>query len=115
MSWWKELGAPRQARRIRATYKRPHGVRHSIAAYDIGADKLYGHITTRKTRVEPRVLSLHPVAACPRRSAAGLMAKPIEAQSRALGYFTSAGTDHPDHATQAHLIRRNIAWRNRNP
>jgi len=37
----------------------------------------------------------------------------IEAQFRALRYFTLAGTDHPDHATQARLIRRYIAWRNR--
>jgi uncharacterized protein YjiS (DUF1127 family) len=28
--------------------------------------------------------------------------------------FTLAGTDHPDHATQARLIRRYIHWRNRN-
>jgi hypothetical protein len=32
-----------------------------------------------------------------------------EAQFRALRYFTLAGTDHPDHATQARLIRRYIA------
>jgi transposase len=38
----------------------------------------------------------------------------IEAQFRALRYFTLAGTDHPDHATQARLIRRYIAWRNNN-
>ena len=39
----------------------------------------------------------------------------IEAQFRALRYFTLNGTDHPDHATQARLIRRYIAWRNRHP
>jgi DNA-binding LacI/PurR family transcriptional regulator len=38
----------------------------------------------------------------------------IEAQFRALRYFTLAGTDHPDDATEARLIRRYIAWRNRN-
>ena len=38
----------------------------------------------------------------------------IQAQFRALRYLTLAGTDHPDHATQARLIRRYIAWRNRN-
>jgi transposase len=38
----------------------------------------------------------------------------IEAQFRALRYFTLAGTDHPDHATQARLIRRYIHWRNNN-
>ena len=37
----------------------------------------------------------------------------IEAQFRALRYFTLAGTDHPDHATQGRMIRRYIAWRNR--
>jgi len=35
----------------------------------------------------------------------------IEAQFRALRYFTVSGTDH---ATQARLIRRYIAWRDRN-
>jgi hypothetical protein len=38
----------------------------------------------------------------------------LKAQFRALRYFTLAGTDHPDHATQARLIRRHIHWRNRN-
>jgi transposase len=36
----------------------------------------------------------------------------IEAQFKALRYFCLAGTDHPDHATQARLSRRYIAWRN---
>ena len=31
-------------RRLRATYARPHGVRHLFAAYDLGKDKLRGHI-----------------------------------------------------------------------
>jgi hypothetical protein len=38
----------------------------------------------------------------------------IEAQFRALQYFTLAGTDHPDHATQARLIRRYTHWPNHN-
>jgi hypothetical protein len=38
----------------------------------------------------------------------------IEAQFQALRYFALDGTDHPDHATQARMIRRYIAWRNRN-
>ncbi len=40
---------PRRRRR-RATYTRPHGVRHLLAAYDLATDKLYGHIKTRKDR-----------------------------------------------------------------
>jgi transposase len=45
----KEPGrAPR--RRMRATYTRTAGVRHLFAAYELGEDKLYGHIKPRKTR-----------------------------------------------------------------
>jgi len=40
--------APR--RRMRATYTRTAGVRHLFAAYELGEDKLYGHIKPRKTR-----------------------------------------------------------------
>jgi len=52
-------------RRRRATFKRPHGVRHMFAAYDLRADKLYGHIKDRKRRGEflaslRYVRSLHP-------------------------------------------------------
>jgi hypothetical protein len=43
--------APRaKPKRIRATCKRPHGVRHLISAYDVGADRLCGHIKKRKDR-----------------------------------------------------------------
>ena len=45
----KEPGrAPR--RRLRATYTRTKGVRHLFAAYDLGEDRLYGHIKPRKNR-----------------------------------------------------------------
>jgi transposase len=40
---------PRRRRR-RATYRRTLGVRHLFAAYDLGADKIYGHIKTNKRR-----------------------------------------------------------------
>lgn len=47
----KESGrAPR--RRMRATYTRTKGVRHLFAAYELGEDKLYGHIKPRKTRAQ---------------------------------------------------------------
>lgn len=35
----------------------------------------------------------------------------IEARFKALRCFCPVGTDHPDHATRARLIRRHIAWR----
>src|SRR5436305_5078491 len=45
----KEPGrAPR--RRMRATYTRTAGVRHLLAALELGEDKLYGHVKPRKTR-----------------------------------------------------------------
>ncbi|MEV6995843.1 IS630 family transposase [Streptomyces sp. NPDC093228] len=37
-------------RRRRATYTRPHGVRHPFAAYDLAKDQLYGHIKPKKNR-----------------------------------------------------------------
>lgn len=36
--------------RCRATYTRPHGVRHLFAAYDLGKDQLYGQIKKTKSR-----------------------------------------------------------------
>jgi hypothetical protein len=36
--------------RMRATYHRAEGVRHLFAAYELGEDKLFGHIKPRKTR-----------------------------------------------------------------
>jgi transposase len=38
-------GGTRPRRRRRATYTRPHGVRHLLAAYDLSRDRLYGHIS----------------------------------------------------------------------
>ncbi|MBC6470661.1 IS630 family transposase [Actinomadura alba] len=51
--------------RRRATYTRPHGVRHLFAAYDLGTDKLYGHIKKTKNRSKflefcRYLRSLHP-------------------------------------------------------
>ena len=43
---------PRAATPARATYTRPHGVRHLLAAYDLTTDRLYGHIKPRKGRTE---------------------------------------------------------------
>jgi transposase len=60
----KEPGrAPR--RRMRATYTRTAGVRHLFAAYELGEDKLFGHIKPRKTRARflefcRYLRSLHP-------------------------------------------------------
>jgi len=45
--------APRaKPKRIRATYTRPHGVRHLLCALDVGSDLLLGEVSERKARVE---------------------------------------------------------------
>jgi hypothetical protein len=59
-----EQDRPRRRRR-RATYKRPRGVRHLIAGYDLSTDRLYCHIKIRKGRTELLTFcrclrSLHP-------------------------------------------------------
>ncbi len=141
--------APRRRRR-RATYNRPNGVRHLLAAYDLSRDRLYGHIKTRKGRVEflafcRYLRSLYPpevrigivldnfsphlstkkdqrVGNWARANNVELAYVPfyaswlnrIEAQFTALRYFALDGTDHPSHHEQARMIRRYIAWRNRN-
>jgi transposase len=118
--------------------------RHLLSAYDLGRDRLYGHVKRRKSRVEflafcrylrslyPPTTRLHfvldnfsphlgeKVRAWAHTNNVELAYTPfyaswlnrIEAQFQALRYFCIAGTDHPDHATQARLIRRYIAWRN---
>ncbi|MEV6250622.1 IS630 family transposase [Streptomyces sp. NPDC051742] len=52
--------------RRRATYTRPHGVRHLFAAYDLAKDQLYGHIKKTKNRSKflefcRYLRSLHPL------------------------------------------------------
>jgi transposase len=140
--------APR--RRRRATYTRPHGVRHLLAAYDLNRDRFYGHIKVRKGRTEfvefcrylrslypPDVRiaivldNFSPHLATDKDPRVGEWAADnnvelayvpfyaswlnrIEAQFTALRYFALDGTDHPTHRAQASMIRRYIAWRNRN-
>ncbi|GJF25024.1 hypothetical protein SHO565_55880 [Streptomyces sp. HO565] len=52
--------------RRRATYTRPHGVRHLFAAYDLTKNQLYGHVKKTKNRSQflefcRYLRSLHPV------------------------------------------------------
>ncbi|MFF4138857.1 IS630 family transposase [Streptomyces mirabilis] len=55
---WAERGGKHKdpdrepRRRRRATYNRYDGVRHLFAAYDLGRDKLYGHIKKTKKRTQ---------------------------------------------------------------
>jgi transposase len=45
-----EKGSTSSPRRRPATYKRTQGVRHLLAALDMNADRLYGHIKVNKKR-----------------------------------------------------------------
>jgi len=53
---WAGVGGTRRdpargpRRRMRATYRRTHGVRHLLAAYDLNRDRLYGHVKVTKNR-----------------------------------------------------------------
>jgi len=152
---WAERDTERASRtgprrRRRATFTRPHGVRHLLAAYDLSTDKLYGHVKERKGRMEflaflRYVRTLHPPhirlaivldnfsphLSTKKDTRVGDWAKAnnvelaytphyaswlnrIEAQFTALRYFCLDGTDHESHEAQAFIIRRYIAWRNRN-
>ena len=146
---WGDSTSPRRRRR-RATFTRPHGVRHLLAGYDLSTDRLYGHVKTRKGRSEflafcRYLRSLHPpdvrIAILLDNFSPHLSTKKdqrvgewaaannvelayvpfyaswlnrIEAQFTALRYFALDGTDHPSHEAQSRMIRRYIAWRNRN-
>lgn len=137
-------------RRRRATYKRPHGIRHLLAAYDLNRDRLYGHIKAKKGRTEfvafcrylrslypPEVRiaivldNFSPHLSTKKDPRVGEWAEAnnvefayvpfnaswlnrIEAQFTALRYFALDGTDHESHEAQSRMIRRYIAWRNRN-
>ena len=142
-------GSPRRRRR-RATYNRNDGVRHLLAAYDLRADKIYGHIKTTKNRTkflefcrylrslyppEVRIAivmdNFSPHLSTNKDSRVGDWADAnnvelayvptnaswlnrIESQFQALRYFALDGTDHRSHEEQNTMIRRYIAWRNRN-
>jgi transposase len=144
-----DVGSPRRRRR-RATFTRPHGVRHLLAGYDLSTDRLYGHVKTHKGRTEflafcRHLRSLHPpqvrIAIVLDNFSPHLSTKKdqrvgewaaannvelayvpfyaswlnrIEAQFTALRYFALDGTDHASHEIQSRMIRRYIAWRNRN-
>jgi transposase len=140
---------PRRRRR-RATYTRTKGVRHMFGAYDLGTDKLYGHVKVTKNRTKflefcrylrtlypPDVRiaivldNFSPHLSTKKDQRVGDWAKAnnvefayvptnaswlnrIEAQFQALRYFALDGTDHQSHDEQNSMIRRYIAWRNRN-
>lgn len=47
--WPGSAWAPRKRpRRTRATYHRPHGVRYLLGKFDVGADRLSGHLIQHK-------------------------------------------------------------------
>jgi transposase len=92
---------------MRATYTRTQGVRHLFAALELGRNKMYGHIKKREWAEANNV----EIAYTPTNSS---WLNRIEAQFTALREFTLNGTDHGGHREKGSMIRRCIAWRNRN-
>jgi len=76
-------------------------------------DNFSPHLSTKKdTRVGDRARANNVELAYSPHYASWL--NRIEAQFTALRYFCLDGTDHQSHEALAFLIRRYIAWRNRN-
>ena len=108
--------APRRRRR-RATFNRPHGVRHLLAAYDLNRDRLYGHVKTRKSRTEFLAFCRYLRTLYPAEVRIAIVLDNFSPhlstnKDRRVGEWVD-GTDHPSHEEQARMIRRYIAWRNR--
>jgi transposase len=79
----------------------------------IVADNFSPHLSTKKdTRVGDWARASNVELAYSPHYASWL--NRIEAQFTALRYFCLDGTDHQSYEAQAFLIRRYIAWRNRN-
>jgi transposase len=94
------------ARYLRTLY--PPNVRIAIVM-----DNFSPHLSTKKdTRVGEWAKSNNVELAYVPTNASWL--NRIEAQFQALRYFTLDGTDHRSHEEQNSMIRRYIAWRNRN-
>lgn len=130
--------------RFRATYKRPHGVRHLLAAYDPSDGTLVGHIRETKTWHEVQELlevlrdrfaehliivldnfSPHQKAELQTWIAEhdiefvflptySSWLNLIECQFQALRKFTLNGTDYASHDEQDAAIRAYLRWHNRN-
>ncbi len=120
--------------RMRGTYTRTEGVRHRLAAYELGEDKLDGHIKPGKSRTrfpgfcrylrslyppEVRIAiicdNFSPHRTTGRDSRVGARpaaVKPDRGPVHRPAYFALNGTDHASHEEQASMIRRYIIWRN---
>ena len=137
---WQRRAHPE---RFRATYSRPHGVRHLLAALDVGTGKMWGHFRPRKRareflsflkairrRYEGRIwivldnLSAHrtpEIRAWARRHNVRLQFLPTNASwlNRIECYFTHLKKyvlTHCDYETFEHMrraIQRYLYWRNR--
>ena len=86
----------------------PPGVRRGIVL-----DNLSPHLSTRTDRRVADWAAANNVELAYTPTNASWLNR-VEAQFQALRYFTLDGTDHTSHAQQASMIRRSIAWRNRN-
>ncbi|MFD4506451.1 IS630 family transposase [Streptomyces sp. NPDC058457] len=116
--------------RRRATYTRPHGVRHLFAAYDLGKDQLYGHIKKTKNRSKflefcRYLCSLHPadvrIAIVCDNYAPHLTTKRCQrvgawaAANNAEIVYTPTNSPWLNRiGAEGSMVRRHIVWRNKN-
>ncbi|WP_231509280.1 hypothetical protein [Streptosporangium roseum] len=97
----KDPGRDPRPRR-RATYTRPHGVRHLFAAYDLGKDKLYGHLkkTNHLASYSARLVAIpcpaNPHVAAPRREPA-LSAHDVVAEAHNAAHDSTISAPTPCH------------------
>lgn len=90
---------------------------HEVVALDADLDTLGAAriATSATTKASPSVTKVSAsVLSCTTRRFYASWLNRIEAQFTALRYFALEGTDHPSHQAQARMIRRYIAWLNRN-
>ncbi len=115
--------------RLRATYKRTHGIRYFHGCYDMSQDKLWGVLRRRKggdhtlaalktiraARPDgaPIYVILDNLSANKTPTSAS-WADPIEAQFGPLRAFTMANSDYPNHVVLTRDLQAYLRWRNAN-
>jgi hypothetical protein len=99
-------------RRRRATFHRLHGIRHMFAAYDLRADRLYGHIKPRKRRGEFLQFLRYVLSLCPEHKRLAIILDDFSP------HLTTKTDRHVGDYAEAHSIELvyvpfNASWLNR--
>ncbi len=113
MCWARE----RRPERLRATYRRTHGIGYLFGSYDLDDDRLHG--SYRRSRSGADFLGFLSEAWLPDNNARLVLLPTysswlnrIEGHFAALRSFVISGSDYPDHETIERELLRYIDWRN---